>query len=102
MLSLTVPHTRPKFQLLECTTGYFLSLVACVPAGVCEVQSDYCEHQCDTTSLGEIVCSCNDGFVLDENGRTCTGELMNIRCLIIVTVCTNFISGEKLDLGPKV
>ena len=31
-----------------------------------------CEHNC-TNTIGSFNCSCNDGYVLDENGRSCNG-----------------------------
>ena len=36
----------------------------------CENPSHGCSHQC-TNTPGSFVCSCNDGYELDEDGNTC-------------------------------
>ena len=37
-----------------------------------ECSKNPCEHIC-TNTIGFFNCSCNDGYVLDENGRSCNG-----------------------------
>ena len=38
-----------------------------------ECASSPCEHTC-TNTPGSFVCSCNDGYMLNSDGRTCTGK----------------------------
>ena len=39
----------------------------------CADSNGGCEHQCNNLA-GSYECSCNEGFDLDSNGRTCSGE----------------------------
>ena len=39
----------------------------------CALDSDGCGQTCTNTE-GSYVCSCGDGFMLDEDGRGCSGE----------------------------
>ena len=42
-------------------------------------------HDCDqicTNNAGSYTCSCNDGHVLDSNGRTCNGGLAYVEKLV--------------------
>ena len=42
-----------------------------------ECASSPCEHTC-TNTPGSFVCSCNDGYVLNSDGRTCTGKTFSV------------------------
>ena len=39
----------------------------------CALDLDGCDHNCTNTE-GSFVCSCRDGFFLDEDERSCSGE----------------------------
>ena len=39
----------------------------------CSEGTDECTQNCDNT-IGSYVCSCNDGFIIDVDRRTCDGE----------------------------
>ena len=41
-----------------------------------ECLSSPCNHTC-TNTPGSFKCSCNDGYVLDDDGSTCNGELID-------------------------
>ena len=37
-----------------------------------ECTEDPCDHDCTNTD-GSFTCSCNNGYELDDNGRSCNG-----------------------------
>ena len=37
-----------------------------------ECTEDPCDHDCTNTN-GSFTCSCNNGYELDDNGRSCNG-----------------------------
>ena len=37
-----------------------------------ECTEDACDHNCTNTD-GSFTCSCNNGYELDDNGRSCNG-----------------------------
>ena len=44
-----------------------------------------CDHNCTNTD-GSFTCSCNNGYELDDNGRSCNGMyimLIIINCLLL-------------------
>ena len=40
-----------------------------------ECTENPCEQSC-TNTIGSFTCSCNNGYVLDEDGRSCNGMFM--------------------------
>ena len=44
----------------------------CIDINECTKGLHTCEHNCNN-NVGSYTCSCDDGYDLDENGRTCTG-----------------------------
>ena len=38
----------------------------------CALDNGFCEHSCHNT-IGSYYCTCNDGFILLEDGKGCTG-----------------------------
>lgn len=45
-----------------------------------------CEQQCSNT-IGSYTCSCGEGFIIDENGYVCDGEIKH--CLYLATSRTS-------------
>ena len=41
----------------------------------CDDDTDDCEQICTNTE-GSFYCSCMNGFILDDNGKNCTGECL--------------------------
>ena len=39
----------------------------------CTHDTDGCEHNCNNT-VGSFICSCNTGYVLTMDGKSCTGK----------------------------
>ena len=46
--------------------------------GDCTTGTHLCDQICSETSNGSV-CSCNPGYTLDRNGRTCNGELQQLQ-----------------------
>ena len=44
-----------------------------------ECMEDPCDHNCTNTD-GSFTCSCNNGYELDENGRSCNGIFIYVIC----------------------
>ena len=54
-----------------------------------ECTEDPCDHNCTNTD-GSFTCSCNNGYELDDNGRSCNGMyimLIIINCLLLYILC---------------
>ena len=51
---------------------YFQHLL--IDVNECSARTDQCQQVCQNT-IGSYVCSCNSGFILDVDGRTCDGIL---------------------------
>jgi hypothetical protein len=52
-------------------TMYFISC-AYTDIDECTADTDGCGQVCTNTD-GSFTCSCNSGYTLDSNGRTCNG-----------------------------
>ena len=39
----------------------------------CEKNNGGCAHQCTNTETG-VICDCDEGFILQANGKTCQGK----------------------------
>ena len=48
-------------------------------ADINECLSSPCEQRC-TNTPGSFVCSCNNGYRLDNNGLTCSGMCFSFNC----------------------
>ena len=59
---------------------WFLTFV--LDANECEASNGGCQHHC-VNNNGSYICQCNKGFVLDHNGKSCTGKLK------IQVICEN-------------
>ena len=46
----------------------------------CAMLPNPCDQIC-TNSEGSFVCSCNDGYVLDDDQTSCNGKLSMMRCV---------------------
>ena len=42
----------------------------------CSEETHQCTQNCNNT-IGSYVCSCNSGFIIDVDGRTCDGEMVD-------------------------
>lgn len=51
----------------------------------CAATSSPCEHTC-TNTVGSFQCSCNDGYLLDDDGRSCDGTLICNNVIVTVYV----------------
>ena len=49
--------------------------MASVEINECASSSSPCEHSCTNTD-GSFQCSCNNGYLLDDDGRSCDGMFM--------------------------
>ena len=47
----------------------------------CVEGTHLCTQNCNNT-IGSYVCSCNDGFIIDVDGRTCDGEIRKLNNII--------------------
>jgi len=58
----------------ELSTDVLACCVLSISADIDECTLSPCQHTCENTP-GSFVCSCNDGYQLSSNGRTCEGTL---------------------------
>lgn len=49
----------------------------CLDVNECEVLNGGCEHHCKNAD-GHYSCQCKKGFILDGNGKTCSGKYIHI------------------------
>jgi len=47
----------------------------------CATQNGGCEHHCEN-SVGSFTCSCDPGYVLSNNERTCVGKEKVLQVLV--------------------
>ena len=59
---------------------YILKIDYCI-LDIDECSEDPCDHEC-TNADGSFTCSCNNGYELDENGRSCNGMYIIIMIII--------------------
>ena len=62
---------------------------ACILSDTDECAKTPCDHTCTNTD-GSFTCSCNNGYELDENGRSCNGMytmLIIISCSLLYILC---------------
>ena len=53
---------------------FYLYIYICVRVDINECSGDHgCQHNCHNTA-GSHYCTCNSGWVLSSDGRTCTGR----------------------------
>ena len=43
----------------------------------CSINNEGCDQVCTNTN-GSYMCSCNDGYMLNDDGLTCDGIIMHI------------------------
>ena len=68
----------------------------------CEEGTDGCDHNC-TNAVGSYFCTCMDGYELESDNQTCTGNnLLNIQykcvyiCMNIRTNKHNYLLGSNI------
>ena len=66
--------------VLLAITAYDIAVMSttCVYIDIDECSSSPCNHTC-TNTVGSFVCSCNDGYELDDDGTTCNGMFNIVR-----------------------
>ena len=52
--------------------GVIFIISLCLDINECEIDNGGCEHKCINVILS-FMCDCNEGYHLEENGRTCEG-----------------------------
>ena len=52
-----------------------VEMIICTDFDECANDSSLCDHNCTNTD-GSFTCSCNNGYELDDNGRSCNGMYM--------------------------
>ena len=52
---------------------YFMPALFLLDVNECTKSSDGCEQNC-TNTVGSFECSCDSGFVLDDNHLSCNGK----------------------------
>ena len=62
----------PHVGFLDCYLIRFI-ITMYLDINECEMLHGGCQHQCKNTN-GSYLCQCNDGFLLNGNGRTCSGK----------------------------
>ena len=69
-----------KFKLLSCTVFFFILLIfLLIDVDECSINLHNCAHVCSNI-VGSFNCSCQNGFILQPDGRTCEGMIM---CIIL-------------------
>ena len=61
-------------KIFLCSYLICCDMIIYLDVNECEMLNGGCQHQCRNTN-GSYLCQCNDGFLLNGNGRTCTGKL---------------------------
>ena len=56
-------------------------MIAFIIVNECEVNNGPCEHICADT-FTSFECSCEDGYELNTDGRTCNGKLVTL-CYVL-------------------
>ena len=49
------------------------SLIITTDTNQCDADNGGCDHTCTDLIPGHV-CSCNDGYILDDDSKTCNGE----------------------------
>ena len=52
----------------------------------CERGTDGCDHNCTNTD-GSYYCTCMDGYILQSDNHTCTGDSSNVTNLLCTYIC---------------
>jgi len=67
---LPPPANETGFQCDPCPSGYSGDGIQCLDDDECALNTDGCDHNCINTP-GSFVCTCNSGFFLDLDQKTC-------------------------------
>ena len=71
----------------------------CIDINECVEDYDGCNQTCTNTN-GSFECSCNDGYKLDANGRTCSGKYCLI-CIIVLYPIQISMNVIKMMVGVE-
>ena len=64
----------------------------CSDVNECNTANGGCNQIC-TNIIGSFVCSCNTGYELDSDQRTCVSEFkVQVECRIIGTQCVSILN----------
>ena len=61
----------------------------CIDLDECQLDLDDCAQVCTNTD-GSFICSCEEGFTLDNDGKTCNGEY-----LLTLIICISQLFGHR-------
>lgn len=74
------PHEYTVYTALNCYINYISLIFSDLDE--CVMSPKPCNFICKNTE-GSYICSCPRGYVLQEDGRTCKGELITRCCHIL-------------------
>ena len=90
---ISMDATGPTDTL--CPPGYELSSSHCVDIDECETDNGGCAHSC-INEAGGYICQCDDGYILEDDGQTCTADGPCPGC----TFCDpEWVSGKLIRLN---
>ena len=69
------------------TYHFIYKIIIFVDINECSSNIDGCDHNCHNT-MGSYYCTCNTGYRLDSNMRSCHGNLINHQLIENLNLCT--------------
>ena len=66
----------------------------------CSDGTHECDHKC-TNDIGTYFCSCNDGFNLLLDGRTCVGKCKNVKDSDVPCPSGNYMESKELKCSAR-
>lgn len=91
---ITIIRARVDWQqLLNLMKAPGVTLLAGIEMEIvnsCENNNGGCSHHCQHSSGGPV-CSCNHGYRLDSDLKTCTGKMLQQETFISLERCPEFV-----------